>query len=109
MPEPPCVGCGHCCKGAVCPFGQWDDDANNGAGRCAYLVPWEDDTLADADGSVPRYRCSKHSEIAQLAYPSIADVAPAFGAGCCQPLCNDARNRIVRTLERTNHDQAAQP
>ncbi len=99
MTEPRCVGSGFCCKRAVCPFGTWDAEAE----QCASLVPWDGDDLTDTDtdGAVTRYRCAKHDEIVQ--HP-LANFSPAFGAGCCQPLFNVERDRIVRALnQRSQH------
>lgn len=82
----PCVGSGFCCKQAPCPYGERDPVS----GWCVHLVPWEGDTLG-----VPRYRCGRYEYIRARPF---ADVVPAFGAGCCSPLFNDARDRIVRAL-----------
>lgn len=101
FPDSPCVGSGFCCKRAPCPFGTWDDAAH----QCASLVPWTGDALTDADGPVPRYRCAKHDEIVK--HP-LAHIAPAFGAGCCQPMFNVERNRIVRAL-RNRSDASEVP
>jgi hypothetical protein len=81
-----CVQSGYCCTQAPCPFGTWDHVAH----QCTELV-WE------ADGTS---RCNKYAEI--LARPE-RDwwLAPAFGAGCCSPLGNKRRDRIL--LKLVNH------
>lgn len=81
----PCVGCGECCKKVLCGFGRPDP-----SGGCRYQVPWKDDNLP-----MTRYRCGVYDDIVDS--PG-ADVSPAFGAGCCQPLENTARGQIVSAL-----------
>jgi hypothetical protein len=89
----PCVGSGHCCKTAACAFGEWDARRH----ACRHLVVSE--ILRDRDGfEIERYRCSRYEEIRTL--PG-AELNPAFGAGCCSPLFNTARSRIVRILQQT--------
>lgn len=82
----PCVGSGFCCKEAPCPYGSRDP----ATGWCIHLEPWKDDTL-----DVPRYRCGRYEFI--QTQPG-SEWVPAFGAGCCMPLFNDDRDRIVRAL-----------
>jgi len=67
-----CVRSGYCCKVAPCPFGEWDAER----GQCAHLI-------GDKPG---RYSCGIYEYIEQQ--PG-ADVAPAFGAGCCSSLNTD--------------------
>lgn len=61
-----------------------------GTGWCIHLIPWPGDTL-----DVPRYRCARFEFIRQQPF---ADVVPAFGGGCCMPLFNADRDRVVRAL-----------
>lgn len=84
-PRNPCVGSGMCCKKGPCPFGEADE-----TGGCRFLVVWEDDDL-----ETERYRCGKHDEIVR---DPTSWLAPAFGAGCCQPLFNDRRDAILVEL-----------
>jgi len=84
----PCVGSGFCCKKTPCPYGAPDPVT----GGCVHLVPWEDDDL-----EAPRYRCGRYEFIVQQ--PG-AKFVPAFGAGCCMPLFNDARDEVLRALVR---------
>lgn len=74
-----------CCKTAPCGFGEADE-----TGGCRFLVAWKNDDL-----SVERYRCGKYEEI--VGKPG-ADMSPAFGAGCCQPMFNERRNDILVAL-----------
>ena len=85
----PCVGSGHCCKRGPCGYGEADPKT----GACTSLVLWE-----DAVGNVERYRCGKYEEISKQ---PTANVMPAFGEGCCQPLFNQARTRVLNELQRT--------
>lgn len=82
----PCVGSGFCCKKSPCGYGERDKET----GWCIHLVPWKDDTL-----DIPRYRCGRYEYIVKQ--PG-ADMMPAFGGGCCSPLFNDDRDRIVRVI-----------
>ena len=86
-PYRPCVGCGFCCKRSPCPFGEADEE-----GAYRFLVAWENDIL-DAD----RYRCGRYDEIVDQ---PTADLAPAFGAGCCMSLCNEDRQEILVRLRK---------
>jgi len=82
-----CVGSGHCCKTAPCPFGAPDE-----TGGCRFLVVWD-----QRGTKAERYRCGKHDEI--IGQPG-ADLVPAFGAGCCSPLFNERRAQILVELRR---------
>lgn len=78
-PATPCVQSGFCCRRAPCPFGSWDEKQH----KCSFLT---DDNL-----------CAKYDEI--LAMPvEMWKHAPAFGAGCCMPLFNEARENRIREL-----------
>ena len=76
----PCVRSGMCCKMAPCGFGERtseDDPA------CKYL-----------EGDRPgEYSCGIAEEIVKD--PSWK-LSPAFGAGCCMNLFNDAREKVFR-------------
>jgi hypothetical protein len=82
----PCVGSGFCCKKVPCPYGSRDPST----GWCIHLIPWEGNTLG-----VPRYRCGRYEFISKQ--PG-SEWIPAFGAGCCSPLFNEDRDRIIRAL-----------
>ena len=83
----PCVGSGMCCKKAPCPYGEADE-----TGGCRFLEVWPDDDL-----DVERYRCGRYDAI--VGQPT-ADIAPAFGAGCCMTLFNDRRREILVQMGR---------
>lgn len=76
----PCVRSGLCCKKAACGFGERtseDDPA------CKFL-----------EGEGPgEYFCGIAEEIVKD--PSW-EISPAFGAGCCMALFNDAREQVLR-------------
>jgi hypothetical protein len=82
----PCVGSGFCCKKVPCPYGSRDPSTS----WCIHLIPWEGDDLG-----VPRYRCGRYEYIVKQ--PG-AEWIPAFGAGCCAPLFNEDRSRIVKAI-----------
>lgn len=86
--ERSCVGSGHCCKTAPCPFG-----VRLESGACAFLVPWPEVSVETI-----RYRCDRYDEIVGL--PGSEHV-PAFGQGCSSPLFNVERQAIVRELSRS--------
>jgi hypothetical protein len=88
LPVKPCVGSGFCCKLAPCPYGEKDPKT----GWCTHLVPWEGDDLG-----VQRYRCGRYEYIKVQPF---ADMVPAFGGGCCSPLFNEERDRIVIALKK---------
>lgn len=89
----PCLRCGECCKAAACCFGKWElypvqKQPWDREGQCVHLG----ETGKDAAGNA-LYECKIASEI-QKDPTSI--VSPAFGAGCCRTLFNEARDRIKR-------------
>ncbi len=76
-----CVRSGFCCKQAPCPFGTWDEDKK----QCSFL-----------GGERPgEYFCEKYDEILQLPPEVGANIAPAFGAGCCSSLNSDRREVLI--------------
>lgn len=89
LPVSQCVRSGFCCKQAPCGFGTWDADRR----QCKHL-----EVEAEIAPGVFVHRCGIYDQIKDQ--PG-ADVSPAFGAGCCSPLFNTARSRIIRlTKER---------
>lgn len=84
---PPCVGSGMCCKKGPCPYGEADE-----TGGCRFLEVWEGDDL-----DVERYRCGRYGAIVDQ---PTANIAPAFGAGCCMPLFNERRQEIFVQLRK---------
>lgn len=81
----PCVGSGMCCKSAPCGYGKWNDERT----QCAHL---EEEYR---NGDVTIYKCGLHDYIVQQVG---ADLMPAFGAGCCQPLFNEAREHTIKVI-----------
>lgn len=80
-PSSPCVRCGYCCKIRECAFGEWDDKKN----QCKYLL-----------GNEPgEYACAKYEELVNNPF---AKWNPAFGAGCCAPLFNSHRAKVLQKL-----------
>jgi hypothetical protein len=78
--HPGCVRSGYCCKRVPCPFGKWDEKSE----QCAFL-----------EGDLPGgYACGIFDEIKDQ--PG-AEVAPAFGSGCCSGM-NDDRLEILKLL-----------
>lgn len=84
----PCVGSGLCCQQGPCGFGAPTSPTNP---ACKFLE------VESQHGEVTIYRCGKYAEI--VGQPG-AQWSPAFGAGCCMPLFNAARQRIVRLLQQ---------
>ena len=78
----PCAKCGYCCTRAACPFGEWDAAKQ----RCAFLTE--------------NMLCGRYQEIVRAPHHALAELAPAFGAGCCMPLFNTWREAKLRGLPR---------
>lgn len=78
-----CVRSGFCCKQHPCPFGEWDDAGE----QCKHLLE-----IGRLARNTPVYECGIYSEI--IDQPG-AEISPAFGAGCCSPLFNHNRARII--------------
>lgn len=77
-----CVRCGYCCQKSPCPYGD--------GVPCVHLVP-------DPSSTAGQYLCGKHAEIS---VDPMSEFAPAFGAGCCSPLFNTARDAVLISLGR---------
>jgi len=77
----PCVRSGFCCKRSACAFGEYDHEKQ----QCKFLE-------TGGDG---RYQCGKFDEIVDAPF---AEINPAFGAGCCMPLFNEDRQRIIERM-----------
>lgn len=84
-PYRPCVRSGLCCKTGPCNFGEWDEQKH----ECKFLE------VDEKHGDIEIYRCGKFAEISTH---SQSKVNPAFGAGCCMPLFNTARQTIIRSI-----------
>jgi hypothetical protein len=76
----PCVMSGFCCRKGPCAFGEWSEEKQ----QCEFLIDKDDGTT----------RCGKYEEILNLPQEQWYH-NPAFGAGCCMPLFNDARQKIL--------------
>ena len=92
-----CVGSWFCCHQAPCPFGSWDEEKH----RCVHLVE-----ITANDEIYPRFGCGIYEQIIKL--PG-AEVAPAFGAGCCSSLFNPDREAIKRENEERHGDPFVAP
>lgn len=76
----PCVSSGFCCRKAPCGFGEWDEEKQ----QCKYLEDQDDGTAL----------CGRYEEILEMPVDQWYH-SPAFGAGCCSPLFNEARQKIL--------------
>jgi len=82
----PCVGSGKCCKTGPCAFGTWDESKH----QCIHLE------VVHTTHGIDMHRCA-HFEFIQRQAGS--ELNPAFGAGCCQPLFNTARQQILDLIK----------
>lgn len=83
----PCVQCGFCCKIRTCGYGEWDAAKK----QCSELVD-------NGDGT---YGCRKYEKIIN-SNETGWHIAPAFGAGCCMSMCNEARAAVIRRRAGTH-------
>lgn len=83
IPARACMRSGLCCKKGPCAFGTWDAQRE----QCVHLRVVE--TLPNG---AEVHACAIYDQIVGQPF---ADVNPAFGAGCCMPLFNTARDRII--------------
>lgn len=93
--HPECVRCGECCKATACMFGEWVQYPQekqplpwDKKGQCKFLK----ETGKDGAGNT-LYECEIASEIEK---DPTAIYSPAFGAGCCRSLFNEARSKILK-------------
>jgi len=84
----PCARSGLCCKTSACPYGEWDPLGH----KCIYLE------IEDATDQYVLYECSRYDYIKKQIG---SEWAPAFGAGCCKTLFNEARERNILFSGRT--------
>jgi hypothetical protein len=75
-----CLRSGWCCKKGACPFGEMLPDNS----QCKHL---EGDQVGE-------YSCGIYDEILAGMPANRADIAPAFGAGCCATLNNDRIQKL---------------
>jgi hypothetical protein len=82
-----CVGSGHCCR-VPCAYGKYNEDKTH----CIYLEKIKNvyDTTI--------YKCGRYEEIKRIA-PDW-ELYPAFGAGCCQPIANENRQKILSLVRK---------
>ena len=80
-----CVNSGYCCTVRPCQFGDVTSQDNP---SCKYLEPAQVEP-----GKQPRFVCGIYDQIKDK--PG-ASLSPAFGAGCCSPLFNVARQAILK-------------
>ncbi len=80
----PCLRSGLCCKIAICPYGEANDQ-----GGCKYLI-----TKFKGDG-YEFFECGRHDYI--ITQPG-HEFIPAFGEGCCMALANSLRQANLRAL-----------
>lgn len=88
IPIRPCVRCGECCKASACGFGFYSRELS----QCHYLLQ------ESAVGDMPTYVCSLADHIME---DPTSEISPAFGAGCCRTIGNEARDRIVAVTLKT--------
>ena len=88
----PCFKSGLCCRKAPCPFGEWDSVKK----QCVFLGIEE--ILTNPDATI--YKCEKYDEIRSLPKEYGAEIAPAFGSGCCMPIGNTFRMAIIEHFKR---------
>ena len=81
-----CVGSGMCCTKGPCAFGEVTSQTNP---SCRFLEVKK--TVED----VTIFKCGRYDYIS--AQPG-SEWNPAFGAGCCMGLFNDARNKILALI-----------
>lgn len=83
LPIKPCMKSGFCCTKSPCAYGE-----PNEKGACKYLLqPNEFGQMA----------CGRYDWIKENV-PSW-ETYPAFGAGCCMPLGNTAREKIINNIK----------
>ena len=83
IPVKPCIKSGFCCTSSPCAYGEWNQDKS----ACKYLLP---------PNQVGQRDCGRYDWIKENV-PNW-EFYPSFGAGCCMPLFNEARNKIIKHL-----------
>lgn len=78
----PCIRSGWCCIQAPCPFGEVTSETNP---TCIFLGGVE----------AGEHFCMKYEEINAGMPDNMADLSPAFGAGCGSSL-NPRRQELIR-------------
>lgn len=80
MKTTPCIKSGFCCTKAPCAYGEWNDDRS----ACVHL---------SKPNEIGQRVCGRYDWIKENV-PGWENY-PAFGAGCCMPMFNEARASII--------------
>lgn len=86
IPIKPCMKSGFCCTKSPCGYGEWNENKT----ACKYLG--EPNDLGQRD-------CLRYEWIIQNVPEPIRQFSPAFGAGCCMPLGNTLREKIINNIK----------
>lgn len=84
IPIKPCVGSGFCCTKQPCAYGLMNE-TNTG---CKYLTP---------PNELGQLACGRYDWIKENV-PNW-QYYPAFGAGCCMPIFNDMREKVINNIK----------
>lgn len=85
IPVRPCMKSGFCCTTAPCGFGESISKENK---ACKFLGPPNDIGQRD---------CGKYQWI--IDNVEGYEFYPGFGTGCCMPMFNEAREKIIKNIE----------
>lgn len=85
IPIKPCMKSGFCCTKQPCAYGEW----NEAKSACKYL---------SEPNQVGQRGCLRYDWIKENV-PNWEHY-PAFGAGCCMPMFNDMRNKVIENLQK---------
>lgn len=84
LPIKPCMKSGFCCTKAPCAYGEFNEQKTS----CKYLS--EPNDIGQRD-------CLRYEWIIENVHNWKS--YPAFGAGCCMPLGNTARQKIIENIK----------
>ncbi len=84
----PCVKSGFCCTKSPCAYGAWNQDQT----ACKELLP---------PTALGERLCRKYDWIKENA-PNW-EFYPAFGGGCCMPLFNEMREKVIKNILNEKH------
>jgi len=89
IPIRPCMKSGFCCTKSPCAYGTYDHEKK----QCIHLG--EPNDIGQRD-------CLHINWILENVPEEFRNFNPAFGAGCCMPMFNEARNTIINTIKEKN-------
>lgn len=90
IPIKPCVKSGFCCTKSPCGYGEWNEKQT----ACKYLGEPND---------IGQMLCLRYDWIKENVVNW--EFYPAFGGGCCMPLFNGMRDKVIQNILKKHSNE----